>query len=210
MIPYPKIETILKRDEKTFKVIKGEWRTPEFKALVNIEWEFSEKLHGTNIRVSWDGSNVCFNGRTDRAQMHTHLLTELQNKFTAELMESVFEETGCLYGEGIGAKIQKGGRRYGDTPRFVLLDVRVGELWLRQTSVCEIASKCLIDVPAIVGKGDLNDAVNIMESGALRSRYGDFQPEGIIVRPAVDLCDRRGNRIIGKLKYSDFQDHVAE
>jgi len=47
MIPYPKIETLFKRDE-TFRVT-DKLRLPEF-ALVR-EWLVTEKVDGTNIRV---------------------------------------------------------------------------------------------------------------------------------------------------------------
>jgi hypothetical protein len=41
--------------------------------------------------------------------------------------------------------------------------------------------------------------------GGLKSQWGDFEAEGIVARPKVDLFDRGGNRIICKIKGKDFK-----
>jgi len=44
-----------------------------------------------------------------------------------------------------------------------------------------------------------------MENGIEeRSVYGDFPPEGLVLRPCVTLYDHQHERIITKLKYKDF------
>lgn len=79
MLEYPKIETLLNRDPKTFKVIEGQWRLPEFAYLADAEWLFTEKIDGTNVRIQWEEGVLRFGGRTDNAQMPTVLLAELQD-----------------------------------------------------------------------------------------------------------------------------------
>jgi len=39
----------------------------------------------------------------------------------------------------------------------------------------------------------------------IESVWGDFQAEGIVARPGVELFDRAGRRIITKLKCRDFR-----
>lgn len=131
MKEYPKIETLLDRDPVTFKVIEGKWRLPEFGYLAACDWEFTEKVDGTNVRVGWDGQALRFGGKTDNAQMPTTLLTRLSEMFTPERLAATFgaatDTDVTLYGEGYGAKIQKGGGNYlSNGVDFVLFDVRVG------------------------------------------------------------------------------------
>ena len=47
---YPKINTLFKRDEKNH-IILDAFTTPEFEYLKNNEWECTEKIDGTNIRI---------------------------------------------------------------------------------------------------------------------------------------------------------------
>ena len=108
MKEYHKIETLYDRDEKTHKVIVGQWRLPEFGYLANNSWIFTEKVDGTNIRVMWDGENIKFGGKSDNAQMPVPLLKVLTEMFTPEKLAAVFPDTKpvCLYGEGYGAIMQ--------------------------------------------------------------------------------------------------------
>lgn len=50
MEKYQKIQTIYKRDENK-KVILGNFSRPEFEYLQNVNWRYTEKVDGTNIRI---------------------------------------------------------------------------------------------------------------------------------------------------------------
>jgi len=113
MFKYPKIETLFERDEN-FKVT-DKIRLSEFENIKN--WLITEKIDGTNIRVIYTPEDkLLIRGRTDKASIPTFLLEELQKIFTIEKVKSILDnpiEKGmCLYGEGYGAKIQKGGGDY--------------------------------------------------------------------------------------------------
>lgn len=72
MIEYPKIETLFKRDmEGSKQMIDGAYRDPTVEYLKDCQWEFTEKIDGTNIGIVWDGYRVSFQGRTERAQIGT-------------------------------------------------------------------------------------------------------------------------------------------
>lgn len=179
------------------------------KASEDAQWTFTEKVDGTNIRVSWDGKEVVFGGRTDSAQIPNGIINRLNDLFYStpgkQRLREVFPEGGVvLYGEGYGAKIQKGGGNYKDTQDFVLFDVRVGDIWLERENVQDVASKLGCDVVPVIGSGTLAEAIALVKGG-LKSTWGDFEAEGIVARPVVELLSRRGQRIITKIKVRDFR-----
>jgi ATP-dependent RNA circularization protein (DNA/RNA ligase family) len=208
MSEYHKIQTIFKRDMATKHktLIEGDWSLPEFGYLAANEWHFTEKVDGTNIRVMFDNGKVTFGGRTDNAQIQAQLVERLNDRFRYEdnILSEIFGDgKATLYGEGYGAKIQKGGGNYRQDQDFVLFDVRVGDWWLQRKDVYVVAEKLGLDVVPYIGQGTLYDAVNKAKDG-IRSMWGDFQAEGIVARPMVELRTRGGERIIAKIKCRDF------
>ena len=206
MNEYHKIQTVFLRDPATNhkRLLLGEWALPEFEYLQNNTWIFTEKVDGTNIRVMWDGQGLSFGGKTNNASIPAFLVNRLQETFTAAMFEKQFGETAaCLYGEGYGAKIQKGGGNYRSDQDFVLFDVKIGEWWLQRHDVQDIAGKFGIDIVPIIGDGTLHNMVAMVRDG-FNSTWGDFIAEGIVARPAVELKARNGQRIITKLKHADF------
>lgn len=207
MNEYHKIQTVFKRDMATKHktLLDGQWTLPEFEYLANNTWTFTEKVDGMNIRVMLKDGVVTFGGKTDSAQIPAQLVTRLNERFLplAEKMQEVFGCDACLYGEGYGAKIQKGGENYRPDQDFVLFDVRVGEWWLQRSDVEDVAAKLGIDVVPIIGEGTLHDAIAWAKRG-ITSAWGDFEAEGIVARPKTELCTRSGRRLITKIKCRDF------
>jgi len=208
METYHKIQTVFKRDPKTkFKtLLEGDFSLPEFEYLQNNKWIFTEKVDGTNIRVMHNEGRITFGGRTDRAQIPARLVERLNDTFLplADKFANIFNAAPvCLYGEGYGAKIQKGGGNYRKDQDFVLFDVKIGNWWLRRKDVEDVARKLGIDVVPIIGEGTLADMVNMAREGII-SFWGDFKAEGIVARPATDIFARNGTRLITKIKSRDF------
>ena len=188
------------------KVKIGFWSKPEFQYLQDNVWIFTEKIDGTNIRVHWDGHKVVFGGRTDNAAIPAKLFDHLRNTFLEELFEQAFGDTEVtLYGEGFGAGIQKGGGNYGPNQEFILFDVRIGDLWLERDSVTEIAQKLGVPIVPIMYVCTLNEMIEQMRAGGIKSLSGDFEAEGVVGVPAVPLASRSGERIIVKVKSADFR-----
>lgn len=52
-----------------------------------------KKNDGTNVREMWDGHDISFGGRTDKAQIPNHLLKYLEEKFKTNEAEELFEQT---------------------------------------------------------------------------------------------------------------------
>ena len=211
---YHKIQSLFKRNMATDgKFIIGEWATPELKYLKDNDWVWTEKVDGTNIRIMWDGTDVIFGGRSDNAQLPVPLIMELDKLFKRIEPRRIFFETFppepeldvVLYGEGYGAKIQKGGGNYiKDGVSFVLFDVAINGLYLERHNVEDIANKLDLDIVPIIGQGTLEDAIEMTKKG-FKSKWGDFIAEGIVTRPKTEMRTRRGDRIITKVKYVDFQ-----
>lgn len=189
-------------------LIVGDWTLPEFEYLAGNQWVFTEKVDGTNIRVIFCDGKVTFGGRTEDAQIPAQLVTRLNERFlplAAKLAEVFPDGSAVLYGEGYGAKIQKGGGNYRADQDFVMFDVKCGDWWLQRADVEDVAGKLGIDVVPIIGEGTLHDAVARAKSG-IPSTWGAFQAEGIVARPKTELKTRAGHRLIAKIKCRDFAD----
>lgn len=211
MIEYPKIETLFNRDtEGTKKLIEGSWRNETFEYLKDNQWYCTEKIDGTNISVLWDGHKISYYGRTERASIPAHLMNKLIELFGGETNEQLFEQKFgempvILYGEGYGAKIQKGGGLYRSDVSFILFDVYLPEqkTWLKRESVEDIATAFNIDVVPVILTGTLQEAVEYVKQKPM-STIGTAPMEGLVCRPKTEFLDRMGKRVIVKVKVRDF------
>lgn len=212
MKQYEKIETVFCRDTNgTKRLILNDFRNPTIAYLKDNMWLFTEKVDGTNIRVHWDGHKVEFGGRTDRAQIPGRLLNKLNEMFMTTEAEELFEQTWgdkdvILFGEGYGPKIQSGDEYRSDVS-FILFDVLVGDNYQEREWVEKAAQMFSIDVVPIVLTGTIQDGIDYVMKRP-RSTMGTAMMEGIVGRPMVELRDRRGERVIVKIKWKDFK-HFA-
>lgn len=213
MITYPKIETVYERDVSgTKKLIKGAFRNDAVAYLAKLPWVFTEKIDGTNIRVHWDGHAVEFGGRTDRAQIPAPLVNFLNAAFKAPEAEELFEQKFgeaevTLFGEGYGAGIQSGGA-YRKDVSFIMFDAFCGGLWLERENVEDIAKAFGVDVVPIRLIGTIEDAVSYVMRER-KSAIGVAEMEGLVGRTPCELLDRRGRRLIVKIKRRDFEETVV-
>lgn len=211
IIEYPKIAGPFKRatigPDKN-KVIPWQWSMPEFEVLQDIPWLFTEKVDGTNIRIIWDGHKPEIRGRTDRANLAPDLVKNLMEMFPEELLEQTFgANPAILFGEGYGPGIQKGGGNYRKDKSFILFDVHIGGWWLMRDSVEEIATSLGIDVVPVGASCTLKEAIKDMASlDYIDSMVAEtpMNIEGMVGTPKVPLFNRKGDRIIVKLKGCDL------
>ena len=273
---FPKIDTLFDRGGD-FTVDTDRVRRPEF--LVPREWLVTEKIDGTNVRVSLEQCreplrfcgheggqpwSVHFYGRTENSQMPTFLLDHLQRTFTLEKMQNLWRgkpscdkcgglgqfdsgepktltrsyaghrdyQCDCvetypiaLYGEGYGARIQKGGgdyRRDGGVS-FRLIDVLVGGTWLRRADVEDAAKQLGIEPvplmriverasPAMAVSSchavtaDIVDDVRDGLDSIVAAQEGTVgtKAEGVVAFTDPPLFNSRGQRLMWKLKTRDF------
>jgi len=210
MKEYHKIQTVFKRDPETkFRTLLPEYSLPEFEYLKDNEWIWTEKIDGTNIRVMWDGADVTFGGKTDKADIPSHLLEVLDDIFKAPEMYKKFGVDGdvCLYGEGYGMKIQKGGNYIPDRSSFILFDCKIGPWWMDRDSLEDISQSLGIGLVPIIGNGTLDEAVEYCKAGykSTIADNKDYDAEGLVLKPSIELSTRGGQRIISKIKAKDFK-----
>ena len=106
---------------------------------------------------------------------------------------------------GFGAGIQKGGD-YSPTQQFIAFDVLVdGKWWLGHENVKDVCAKLNLQMVPFVCEDTLDFAAIFVRNGfqsALNS--GKMRAEGLVGRPAETLFDKKGARLIVKLKTKDF------
>lgn len=239
---YPKIDTMWKRDPaRENNVIPGKFARPEFEFLKDVPWRWTEKVDGANIRLHYHPATpyllslpdtgadrwygVRIGGRTDEAQIPPVLRAALDPLIDPPRWEHAFPDVSAevtVYGEGYGAGIQKDGRLYRDTPGFIVFGVRVGQWWLGDADVADVAAKLGLDVvppaaaawpgdtePHEIGPCGLHDAWDIIRGGKfavsrLTSQWPGVRVEGMVGRPVTDLLTASGERIITKIKVADW------
>lgn len=164
MIKYHKIETLKKQNT-------DEWRNDTVKYLKDLEWVWTEKVHGTNIGIVWDGYDVSFQGRTECSSISFELFDYLSDKFAShEIFEEIFGETpAVIFGEGYGVKSSL-------LVQFIIFDVFMpnSNCWLTRESVESVATQLGIDVVPVLGTGTLDEAVQYVASKP-KSKVGKCQ-----------------------------------
>ena len=213
MNTYHKIQTIYFRDpENNMKtLLEGQWSKPEFEYLAENKWYCTEKIDGTNMRILWDGKQVEYRGKTDNADISKHLLPFLEETFTNEKMSKVFgndpNKKICVYGEGYGKGIQKGGNYMSDKTEFILFDVLIDDWWIQADTLKEMAYGLEVMYVPEIGVFTLYEVINMVKKGFISniSENRDYIAEGIIAKPLVEMSNRKGERIITKIKHKDFK-----
>lgn len=225
---YPKIDTLFERDPTTFKIIPGEFTNKIYKLV--REWEWTEKIDGTNIRImynpdllntklvkdSFDTSTgntysvwdcITYGGKEDKSEVPEGVKDYLDETLSVDRLHSLFgEKPVTIYGEGYGAKIQTG-KGYSPTQKFIAYDILVGErYWLNPYDVEDICIQLGLDVVPHLGKMEIHEAVEMLSEG-FKSKLGDgsMDAEGLVGRPPIPLFDAKHRRLICKLKTCDFE-----
>lgn len=220
---YPKINTLFKRDENNI-IIPSEYTLSEFEYLKYCPFECTEKIDGTNIRIEFYKNDfnepvINIKGRTDKSIIPDHLLKKLNEIFTLENLSKTFETIPdeknkiILFGEDYGHKIQTPGDRYiKNDVDFILFDVYISKWWLTRESCEKIANSLGIKIVPFIGYYNLEEAMQIVEKG-FKSRISEdktLDAKGLVLKTIYGLLDRNGNRIITKLKTTDFRKYEAK
>lgn len=258
---YQKINTLYKRDINNIIMQHYEWSCPEFEYLRTLLWDASEKIDGTNMRIEVTQEpvynddnmdritynivnecvgvrfNISIKGKTDNAQIPTHLNKYMKETFTNDKVfaslgikeyipiEEWAEHGWCvskedptpmyekipekytLYGEGYGMKIQKGGGRYlSNSVSFRGFDVKVNDTYLLRDNAMSIFEKLGADTVPYFGQMTIDDAIEMVRAGFISTISEDrtLMAEGLVLSSPLGLKNRRGERLIVKIKYGDF------
>lgn len=224
---YQKIQTLFKRDEKKV-IIPTEFTLPEFGYLKDCKWEATEKIDGTNMRVELfpelDGNGevsqirMQFKGRTDSAMIPAHLYDRLTALFDRECLVKYFYPEDVedlvpitIFGEGYGAKIQKGGNYIKDGVDFILFDVKIGKWWLSRESCEKIATDLGLKIVPLIGMMTIQEAIDYVKQGfkSTIAENRDYDAEGLVLKTPNGLLRRNGERLITKIKTVDFRKYES-
>lgn len=226
-IAYQKIDTIAKRDlEGNKRLIDGTFRDTAVEYLKDVKWEATEKADGSSFVVWWDGYKARVSGgRNQQAERIEPIYTVLEESMCSPESEQLFEqmfkresdvdEQGNplppkeveIFGEIIGPGVQKVGKLYGDTQRFLVFDIMVDKCYLERSSgfYKEIVKAFgLEEVPTLPDMTP-NEAVEFVKSKPRSWINSDAPMEGVVLRPKVRLYGPNGSRLIVKVKAKDYE-----
>jgi len=205
---YHKIDTLWEFDNETKKHIAGKFKNPYVELLKDNVWLFTEKLDGTNFRIMWDGYNISYAGRTNKAEFSKKqkefIETELVNESLENLIEQMFgEKEVIIYGELFGGDIQTKAGYNRDNYQFKLFDIMVGGVYLEHHNMVDVANNLGLGHAPLVVVGTIEDAINYVKNTET-SVFCDAVLEGVVGRPKGDFYTRQGKRIIVKIKKRDL------
>ena len=207
---YGKTPNIFKRDPDTHK-LTDEFSSPALRSLANIRWRFTEKIDGTNIRMIWHRINPYafeFRGRSDKATLPSGFVDRMNDVLDYESISKgclaipYKPEVVCIYGEGFGAGIQKGGS-YSKQKQFAAFDIKVDGSWLPSRVVDQLVNEWQLWTVPTMFYGTLDVGVLAVHRGML-SVLRDGYAEGLVARPLELLHDWRNRRIQCKIKHCDL------
>ena len=176
---------------------------------------------GNSFKVNY---TVEYHGKTEKADTPKHLQTKMEQLFPAEKMLEVFNKNVTyenvedavkevnhgkviVFGEGYGVKIQKGGNYISNDCGFILFDVTVDGMFLLRESLEDIASKLEIPIVPLIGYMTVDEAIEFVKRGfkSTIAENKDYDAEGLVIKTPMGLLNRKGERIITKIKTCDFR-----
>ena len=194
--------------------IEGDFSIPEFGYLLDNEWEWTEKLDGTNLRIIYspEDGGIELRGKKDGSDIPKGIEEWMDGwlESNASAVRMAFGSATTpvyMYLEGVGPKINRGRNPFRSHYEAVLLDVRIDGWWLDRPALKDLANEFNLDRPTSFGIMSLKRAIELISNGPLfESPMGDggVQMEGIVGTPRYGLWSRNKKRIITKLKYCDF------
>ena len=213
-----------------FAVPELEWlRNCKFDATekidgTNIRIEVTPTINDDGSIITFE---VSYKGKTDNADIPKHLDAFLKEAYpedkvlealglpkviTEELMVEKnwpsFESIPMctIYGEGYGVKIQTGGNYIRNGVGFIVFDVKIGNWYLLREDMENIAKKLGAPVVPYIGKFTIDEAIDFVRTGfkSTIAENPNYDAEGLVLKTPDGLRNRKGERIIFKIKTCDF------
>jgi Rnl2 family RNA ligase len=159
-------------------------------------WHVSEKLHGGNFSIIFDGKTIKHCRRTDVLQPDENFYNYKEDlAFAVPKVKEIFNLISSkfvltlvnyiqVYGEYFGPKIQKG-INYGDKRDWYIFDIKInGSYYLNFSFVQELCKEVGLTMPPFIFSGTLDECLkcsNEFDSKILGIE--DNVCEGIVIRP---------------------------
>lgn len=94
---------------------------------------------------------------------------------------------------------------YSPVKQFIIFDVNVGRWWLSDENMRDVAVKLGLSAVPLIGEMTLAEATEMVRVGfKSRASIAMHEAEGLVGRPLEALFDKKGHRLIVKLKTKDF------
>lgn len=222
-------------DAKSNYVNEKKWSRPEFEFLKDVKWIWTQKIDGTNLNIVWDGERISYLGHTDKTQWNERSKNYIESVFCTPEAETIFEQLYGDKPVTVSMELvsKDFNQNYGHPDGYCYVyDVRngkTGKCWERLAvdnfvKAFDPENKN-IDVVEILLEGNIKTAVewvkeakkfnptndseakkgNRFECGVIRNPLGAYPIEGLVGRPAVELYNSKGERVITKVKCKDFE-----
>jgi hypothetical protein len=167
-----------------------------------------EKIHGSSAHVSFNQGKLGFFAGGCKHEDFVALFDESQ---LAEFCNRFLESKVIIYGEVYGGKLQGMSDTYGNSLRFIVFEVKIGEWWLDVPKAEEFATNLGFDfvsyrrIPTDLRSLDAErdaDSIQAQKNGC----GSDKKREGIVLRPLIEATMNNGKRIIAKHKALEFRE----
>lgn len=180
-----------------------------------------EKVHGTSAHVSLRllPMQEASGGPSAAIQFFSggESHERFKSLFDEERLRAAFLTLGqgslTIYGEAYGGKQQGMRDVYGAELRFIVFDIKAGDVWLSVPEADQIAAtfglefvpyaRIATDLASIDAERDRPSEV------AVRRGCGVQKREGVVLRPVVELTLSTGERVICKHKQDDFRERAT-
>jgi hypothetical protein len=183
-----------------------------------------EKVHGTSAHLKYADDN--FDGRLNGDKLPVDHLTYFSGGADHAAFARLFDHDSIIakfrelhlpevtvYGEAYGGKLQGMRDTYGPDLRFVVFEVKVGDMWLSVSKASTLAHSMGLEfVPFSIIEGDVESIeAAMMEPSAMAFRRGITEPrlrEGVVLRPLEEFTLNNGARVIAKHKHPSFAENA--
>lgn len=167
-----------------------------------------EKIHGTsaNISLANDTLNLFSGGESYERFAQLFDKQALKEKLSELKIDKIH-----IYGEAYGGKQQGMRATYGDTLKFVVFDIKIGDVWLDVPNA-EMIAKGLglefVHYERVSTELEELDRQRDRDSvQAIRNGMGEGKKmEGVVLRPIIEMQNKMGERIIVKHKRDEFKE----
>ena len=171
-----------------------------------------EKVHGTSAHISYKDDKLFF---YSGGAKHEEFIKNFNEEELLESFRALGQPQVVVFGEAYGGKMQAMNKTYGNSLKFVVFDVKIGELWLDVPSAEKISAKLNLEfVPYELVPSEI-DVLNAERDRPSRiaKRRGiqeDRPAEGIVIRPPFEVRLNNGERVIAKHKREEFSERKSK
>lgn len=182
-------------------------------------WCVTEKIHGANFQVYYDGENFLVGSRNHFIDSNDNFygLNDIIKNYKNSIMQiwhdMVVDKPITLYGEVYGDGIQKG-IKYSKIHKIKFFDMKVGEDYLPYLNATKIFTEYHLPYVSVrqVIEGSLKAAIETADtrfnSEVAEGEYASLEDnlcEGVVIKPYFDeFKSDRGARVIIKKKNEEF------